>query len=83
MLDFLVWRDIAASFTQAWFVQVPREVAKARLAKGDLEAGIVQTRERRAEKNDLVGGELVGERVERVDTSRYTEDQEWAAAVEK
>ena len=77
-----MWRDIAALFTQVWFIQVPREVAKVRLVKRHLEAGIVQTREegeRRAEENDLVNGELVTERVVRVDRwVPYTEDQVWA-----
>ncbi|KAF8458956.1 P-loop containing nucleoside triphosphate hydrolase protein, partial [Terfezia claveryi] len=81
-LDLPLWRDIAALFTQVWFVQVPSEVARARLVKRHLEAGIVQTREegeRRAEANDLVNGELIKEKVVRADRwVPYTEDQRWA-----
>ncbi|KAF8422093.1 P-loop containing nucleoside triphosphate hydrolase protein [Tirmania nivea] len=83
-LDLPVWRDIAALFTQVWFIEVPGEVAKARLVKRHLEAGIVQTREegeRRAAENDLVNAELITERVVRVDRRvPYTEDPDWAEA---
>lgn len=59
-------------------------MAKARLVKRHLEAGIVSSveeGERRAEENDLVNGELVRERVVRVDRwVPYVEDESWARA---
>ena len=69
-LDEPIWCDIAKSFHRLWFIDVPREVAKQRLIRRHLEAGIVNTEEegrRRAEENDLVNGDLVRERRVRVD----------------
>jgi pantothenate kinase len=45
-----------------WFVEIPRQVVKRRLAKRHLVAGIESTdeaAERRVEANDLINGDLV------------------------
>ncbi len=64
-----VMTELLLSFTrlslmrpQRWFVDVPRDIAKDRLAARHLAAGISRTREEaihRAEGNDLPNGDLV------------------------
>jgi len=81
-LDLPVWKDIAKSFDQIWLVDVEREVARERLVKRHIEAGIVKTREegeKRADENDLPNGDLVTEKLVRVDRKiPYREDLAWA-----
>jgi pantothenate kinase len=45
-----------------WFVHVPREVARSRIASRHLAAGVEMTREsaeKRAEESDMPNGDLV------------------------
>lgn len=73
------------AFDQLWYVDVEREVARARLVKRHLDAGIVSTveeGERRAEENDLPNGDLVRDKLVRVDRRiPYVEDISWAEGV--
>lgn len=51
------WREAAVVMDELWFVDVPEEVARERLVKRHLAAGIARTKEealKRAEENDLV-----------------------------
>lgn len=76
-LDLPVWRDIAASFDQLWYLDVPREVARRRLVARHLAAGIVRSveeGERRADENDLPNGDLIRENLVKVDRILPYED---------
>src|SRR5687767_5956443 len=56
------WASVAKSFDHRWFVEVSEDVARERLAKRHLEAGICKTYEEgldRAERNDLVNGRFI------------------------
>ncbi|TPX12242.1 uncharacterized protein E0L32_007128 [Thyridium curvatum] len=80
-LDREPWRAAAALADERWFVEVGRDVARARLAARHVRAGIVATLEdglRRADENDLPNGdEILQNRipVDEVITSR--EDGSW------
>jgi pantothenate kinase len=67
-LDRAPWRDAAKLMDEVWFVEVDFAVARRRLVKRHVEAGIAEDEEaagRRADENDLVNGrEIVEERVE-------------------
>ncbi|KAK9478718.1 P-loop containing nucleoside triphosphate hydrolase protein [Lipomyces japonicus] len=56
------WNKIASLMDELWFVQVERDVARNRLIRRHLEAGIagneIEAAER-AEKNDLVNGDYI------------------------
>jgi len=69
-LDEDVWRDAAALFDELWFVEVDFEVAKRRLVRRHVEAGIAkdeEAAERRAVENDLVNGKQIVEKRLKVD----------------
>lgn len=81
-----IWRDINALFRETWFVDTPRGVAKARLVRRHVEAGICASEEEagsRADRNDLVNGEMiVAEQgvVHRVVRGWFEEEEGWGAA---
>ena len=66
-LDRPPWRDAARLMDELWFVEVGFDVAKARLVKRHVQAGIAANEEearKRVEENDLVNGrEIVDERL--------------------
>lgn len=80
-LDKEPWRSAAGLMDEIWFVEVDFAVARKRLAKRHVQAGIVSSEEegdRRAVENDLPNGEeIVGARgrVDEVVVSR--EDGGW------
>ncbi|RAL05761.1 kinase-related protein [Aspergillus ibericus CBS 121593] len=82
-LDQEPWRDAAALMDELWFVEVEFEVARKRLVRRHLRAGIAGDEgeaERRVQENDLVNGrEIVEGRlgVQEVVVSRY--DPAWDA----
>lgn len=80
-LDQDVWRDAAKLFDEIWFVEVDREVARARLRERHVRAGIAKTLEegdRRARENDLVNGdEILANRVRVDETVKSLEDDAW------
>lgn len=58
------WRGVMDNATDTWFVDVPFDVARERLAKRHLQSGIVDTLEagyERADSNDLVNGKYIVE----------------------
>jgi pantothenate kinase len=61
------WLAVSSQFDERWFVEVDEEVAKQRLARRHLKAGIVGSLEegvRRAEGNDIPNGRfLIANRV--------------------
>ncbi|KAF8474898.1 P-loop containing nucleoside triphosphate hydrolase protein [Kalaharituber pfeilii] len=86
-LDFPIWRDIAESMDQIWFIEVPREVARRRLIARHVAAGIVKSGAEgaaRADENDLPNGDLIIKNLLPVNkTIPYVEDPEYAEAVTK
>ncbi|PKS07822.1 hypothetical protein jhhlp_006430 [Lomentospora prolificans] len=69
-LDEDVWRDAAHLFDELWFVEVDFEVAKRRLIKRHIAAGIAEDEaaaEQRAMENDLVNGKEIVEKRLNVD----------------
>ncbi|KAI5784662.1 P-loop containing nucleoside triphosphate hydrolase protein [Geopyxis carbonaria] len=73
------WADVAEQFDIRWFVEVDENVAKERLAKRHVKAGIVQTYEEgvdRAERNDLVNGKFLMEHMMVVDRKLQSIDDE-------
>ncbi|KAI0596352.1 P-loop containing nucleoside triphosphate hydrolase protein [Biscogniauxia sp. FL1348] len=80
-LDRGTWREAAALMDRRWFVDVDFEVARRRLVRRHVAAGIAaDEREaaRRADENDLVNGrEIVGERVGVHEVVVSREDDAW------
>lgn len=80
-LDREPWRDAAALMDEIWFVEVDPAVARRRLARRHVEAGIVATEEegdRRAVENDLPNGDVVlGARVKVDEIITSREDGGW------
>jgi pantothenate kinase len=75
------WGEAAKLMDELWFVHVDEEVARQRLSRRHVEAGIVPDEEagrKRADENDLVNGrEIVEYRLD-VDEMIYSkEDDEW------
>ena len=66
-----LWKEAAVKMDELWFVEVDFQVARRRLVKRHVEAGIAKDEEeagRRADENDLVNGkEIVEDRLIRVD----------------
>ncbi len=83
VLDKEPWRTAAGLMDERWFVEVDFNVARARLAKRHVAAGIVTNEQdgyRRADENDLLNGkDIVRLRlnVDEIVVSR--EDGQWAA----
>lgn len=64
------WAEVAKVFDETWFVEVDEDVARERLARRHVKAGIVGSYEdglERAEKNDLVNGRFLIEKRGKVD----------------
>lgn len=80
-LDKEPWRSAARLMDEVWFVEVDFAVARKRLAKRHLKAGLVATEEegdRRALENDLPNGEeIVGARIAVDEVVKSREDGAW------
>jgi pantothenate kinase len=76
------WKEAAELMDELWFVDVDFEVAKSRLVKRHVKAGIAGNEEdaaRRVMENDLVNGkEIVEGRLEVQEMIKSVEDQSWA-----
>jgi pantothenate kinase len=76
------WKEAADLMDEKWFVHVEFEVAKRRLVRRHVEAGIAKNEgeaEKRAEENDLVNGrEIVENRVSVDEVIESREDEGWA-----
>ena len=76
------WAEVAGLFDERWFVDVDEDVARERLARRHVAAGICKSYEEgleRAEKNDLVNGRFVMEhmvpvqhRIKSVDDAEFS-----------
>lgn len=75
------WREAAGLMDELWFVEVGFEVARRRLVRRHLQAGIVRDEEeaeRRVKENDLVNGkEIVEGRLEVHEVVVSREDEAW------
>lgn len=80
-LDKVPWNRAAALMDELWFVQVDFEVARKRLVRRHVEAGIARDEEeadRRAMENDLVNGrEIVDCRMEVQEVVKSVWDDRW------
>ncbi|KAK7751872.1 hypothetical protein SLS62_006173 [Diatrype stigma] len=77
------WRSAAALMDERWFVDVPFDVARRRLVRRHVAAGIARDADeaaRRADENDLVNGRLiVEERASPIDETIVSrEDGSWS-----
>ena len=83
VLDKEPWRTAAGLMDERWFVEVDFEVARARLAKRHVAAGIVTNEQdgyRRADENDLLNGkDIVRLRLDVDESVVSREDGKWAA----
>ncbi|KAI8934179.1 hypothetical protein NX059_008929 [Plenodomus lindquistii] len=81
-LDEEPWREAAGLMDERWFVEVGFEVARERLVRRHVAAGIARDEVeagRRADENDLVNGrEIVEKRLEVSEVVRSVEDEGWA-----
>ena len=75
------WNEAAELMDELWFVEVNFEVARKRLVKRHVKAGIAaneEEAERRADENDLVNGkEIVEGRLEVQEIVVSKEDEDW------
>lgn len=75
------WTECAKLMDELWFVEVDFEVARHRLIKRHLEAGLAPTWEladKRARENDLVNGQEIVDNMLKVDeVIKSTEDSSW------
>lgn len=75
------WREAGKLMDELWFVEVDFEVARRRLVRRHVLAGIAKDEEeagKRAEENDLVNGrEIVEGRVEVSEVVKSVEDEGW------
>lgn len=80
-LDKEPWRSASKLMDEVWFVEVDFAVARKRLAKRHVKAGLVETEEegdRRATENDLPNGEeIVTARVAVDEVVKSREDGAW------
>ncbi|KAL0942372.1 uncharacterized protein CTRU02_200258 [Colletotrichum truncatum] len=80
-LDKSPWNDAARLMDELWFVDVDFEVARRRLIKRHVKAGIAKNEEdadRRARENDLVNGrEIMDHRIKVDEVVVSREDDEW------
>jgi len=70
LLDEEPWKGIRDLVDESWFVDVEPELARTRIAKRHVKAGIEQTMEaayRRAERNDLLNGVEVRNKLVKTD----------------
>ncbi|KAI9853797.1 MAG: hypothetical protein M1813_001805 [Trichoglossum hirsutum] len=81
-LNLAPWNDAARLMDELWFVDVDFAVARRRLVKRHVAAGIAADEEaagRRADENDLPNGEeIVRERLEVQEVVKSLEDDSWA-----
>ena len=81
MLDKEPWREAAGFMDEKWFVDVEFEVARRRLMRRHVEAGIAVDEEeagRRADENDLVNGrEIVDLRLHADEVVVSKEEESW------
>jgi pantothenate kinase len=84
LLDKSPWREAAELMDLKVFVKVDREIARGRLARRHVAAGIVETLEegdRRARENDLVNGDMIESLLMPVDeVLESREDVRWVHA---
>ena len=77
------WTEAASLMDELWFVEVDFDVARKRLVKRHVEAGIVKDEEegnQRALQNDLVNGqEIVDNRLDISEIIVSREDDQWKA----
>ena len=82
VLDQSPWRDAAALMDERWFVEVDFAVARKRLVRRHLTAGIATDEaeaDKRARENDLVNGEeIVSKRLPLDEVIISLEDESWA-----
>jgi pantothenate kinase len=80
-LDEGEWKKAREYMDEVWFVEVEERVARARLVKRHIAAGLASNEEeagKRADENDLVNGREIVEKRGRVDEIVYSrEDDEW------
>jgi len=80
-LDKKPWNEAAKLMDELWFVDVDFDVARKRLIRRHVEAGIAKDEEeaaKRADENDLVNGhEIVDSRLDVHELIRSKEDAEW------
>lgn len=80
-LDRAPWREAAALMDELWFVEVDFEVARGRLVRRHVQAGIAPDEEeaqRRVSENDLVNGkEIVDGRLEVQEVIVSRQDDAW------
>ncbi|KAL8914423.1 MAG: hypothetical protein Q9171_000928 [Xanthocarpia ochracea] len=76
-----LWKDAASLIDELWFVDVGLDVARRRLVRRHVEAGIASTAEeahKRVTENDLVNGEeIIRDRLEVQEVIRSVEDETW------
>ncbi|KAL8928365.1 MAG: hypothetical protein Q9172_000957 [Xanthocarpia lactea] len=76
-----LWKDAASLIDELWFVDVGLDVARRRLVRRHVEAGIASTAEdahKRVTENDLVNGEeIIRDRLEVQEVIRSVEDDTW------
>lgn len=78
MLDEDGWRDVAAEMDLRVWVEVPRDVVRARVLRRNTAAGIVtddETARRRVEESDMVNGDEVYAHRFKVTDTIYPEDK--------
>ncbi|KAI0179525.1 phosphoribulokinase/uridine kinase [Hypoxylon sp. FL1284] len=80
-LDRAPWREAAGLVDERWFVRVAEDVARERLVRRHVAAGIAKDEDearRRADENDLENGrQIVRERVEVDEEVESREDTTW------
>lgn len=80
-LDEKPWRDAADLMDEIWFIEVDNNVARERLIKRHIEAGIANDREtaaKRADENDLVNGrEILDKKRDVHETLQSIRDDTW------
>lgn len=80
-LDKQPWKEAAEMMDELWFVDVDFEVARKRLIRRHVRAGIAQNEEeaaRRADENDLVNGrEIIDSRLDVHELIQSREDFQW------
>jgi pantothenate kinase len=81
------WSEAAELMDEVWFVDVSFDVARQRLIRRHVEAGIAENEEEagiRADENDLVNGqEIVNNRVKTDEIIESREDERWAPDEQK
>jgi pantothenate kinase len=86
-LDKEPWSEAAQLMDEVWFVEVDFGVARRRLVRRHVEAGIAGSEEeagKRADENDLVNGrEIVEMRVKVDEVVESREDDKWAPESQK